>query len=106
MAISNIRVTARTLQRCVHEAAKSSSNVVFIPEPDKGSMAGMMTFQQAMSCLRSGNVVGTPRINQHGHWEFQMQRFAANHLFSLRAIAECEGVRVSRLFAFLMADSP
>jgi hypothetical protein len=69
-------------------------------------MAGMMTFQQAMSCLRSGIIVGTPRLNQHGHWEFHMQRYAANHLFRLRVIAECEGVRVSTVHAFLTGNHP
>lgn len=105
MAVVNLRVTEKTLLKRLREAAQSSSNVVFIPEPDKGSMAGMMTYQQAMSCLREGDIVGKPTLNAHGHWELQVQRYAANHMFSLRAVAECTGVRVTRIFVFLTAEN-
>lgn len=105
MAIVNLRVTEKTLLKRLREAAQSSSNVVFIPEPNKGSMAGMMTWQQAMSCLREGDIVGKPTPNAHGHWELQVQRYAANHMFNLRAIAECTGARVTRIYVFLTAES-
>lgn len=101
MAVTNLRITAKALLRCIHDAAKSSSNVVFVPELDKKSMAGMMTYQQAMSCLRSGSFLGDPIQNSHGHWEATMQRYAASHMFTLSIAVECQGAIVTRIFAFV-----
>lgn len=105
MNVIKMRVTERSLLRCIREAASSSENVVFIPELNKRSMSGMMTYQQAMACLRSGNIRGRPSLNEHGHWELQMQRFAANHLFTLRVIAECEGPHVKRVIVPIKVES-
>ena len=105
MNIVRMRVTEKSLLRRIRDAAKSSANVVFIPELNKRSMTGMMTYQQAMSCLRSGDIVGKPMLNEQGHWELQMQRFAANHLFNLRVIAECEGPRVKRIIVPIKVES-
>ncbi|MFA5683475.1 MAG: hypothetical protein WC995_02800 [Lysobacteraceae bacterium] len=106
MNITRMRVTEKSLLRCIRDAAKSSANVVFLPELNKRSMAGMMTFQQAMSCLRAGDIVGKPVLNEHGHWALQMQRLAANHLFTLRVIAECEGPHVKRIIVPVKVESP
>ena len=54
-------------------------------------MAGMMTYRQALECLRSGRIVGEPLLNEHGHWELSMERYAASFLFSTRVVAVCEG---------------
>ena len=105
MNIVKMRVTERTLLRRIREAAASSANVVFIPELNKRSMTGMMTYQQAMACLRSGDIVGKPALNEHGHWELQMYRFAANHPFNLRVIAECEGPHVKRIIVPIKVES-
>lgn len=64
-------------------------------------MAGMMTFRQALECLRSGKIVGEPTLNEHGHWELRMERYAANFLFSTRVVAICEGANVARLIVLL-----
>ena len=41
----------------------------------------MMTFKQALACLQHGSIVGKPVLNEHGHFEFTMERYAANYLF-------------------------
>ena len=105
MGITNFRVTPRTLQRRIHEAAKSSSVVLFIPQPNKEVLAGMMTYQQAMACLRKGNIVGKPELNAHGDWELQMERFAANYLYKLRAAVTCSGAHVTRIYVFLTEEN-
>lgn len=64
-------------------------------------MAGMMTYRQALECLRSGKIVGAPMLNEHGHWELRMERYAANYLFSARVVAVCEGANVVRLIVLL-----
>lgn len=102
--VTDIRVTASRLAQKIREAASSSSNVVFIPPPNKDSMAGMMTFQQAMSCLRDGSIVGKPQLNEHGDWELRMERYAANFLFTARVIAHCEGAIVSKIYIFIDAE--
>ena len=101
MTVTKLRVTASRVLAAVREAAKSSSNVVFIPPPEKKSMAGMMTFLQAMKCLQSGSLVGKPKLNEHGDWELSMERYAANYLFKIRAIAICDSVRVSQIIVLL-----
>lgn len=101
MTVSKLRVTASRLLAAIREAAKSSSNVVFIPPPEKRSMAGMMTFLQAMKCLQSGSLVGKPKLNEDGDWELSMERHAANYLFKIRAVAICDGVRVSQIIVLL-----
>ena len=100
MSVTRMRVTASKLLPRIQEAAKSSSNVVFVPDLNRRSMAGLMTFHQAMSCLRLGKIVGKPTMNEHDHWELRMERYAANRTYSLRVIAECDGARVSRLIVF------
>ena len=105
MNVAELRVTKNSLQRCINDAARSSSNVVFVPPLEKNSMGQMMTYQQAMMCLRDGKIVGNPVQNEHGHWEADMQRYAANHLFSLRVVAECNGPRVVRIYAFPEVES-
>lgn len=104
MNVAKLRITVGSLPRCLKEAAVSSSNVVFVPPIDKASMGGMMTYQQAMSCLRHGKIVGKPTRNVHGHWEFEMQRYAANHMFTLRVVAECNGPKMVRIFVFPTAE--
>ena len=105
MGVSKLRPTVRTLPACVKAAAKSSSNVVMIPPPDEKSMGGKMTYLQALACLREGTIIGEPKLNEHGHFEFTMERFAANYLFRLRVIAECAGATVSKLYAILPDDN-
>jgi hypothetical protein len=97
VTVTPIRVTATQLQSRIREAARSSANVIFIPPLEKRSMAGMMTFQQALSCLREGKIVGQPKLNANGDWVLKMERFAGNSLFKLPVIAVCKGTRVAQL---------
>lgn len=101
MTVSKLRITAGLLEPRVHSAAKSSSNVVFVPPPRKRSMAGMMLFHQVMCCLREGKIVGKPKLTEEGFWEFRMERYAANRLFSLKVAATVKGARVETLYAIL-----
>lgn len=98
---TRIRVSSRALLEKIRETASSSSNVVFIPEPEKRSMAGMMTFHQALQCVRAGKIVGEPVRNEYGDWELRMERYAANFNFTARIIAECDGAHVKRIIVFL-----
>jgi len=95
-----MRVTANKLLLRIQEAANSTSNVVFVPDLNRRSLAGMMTFHQAMSCLREGKIVGKPSMNEHNHWELRMERYAANRTYSLKVIVECDGARVKKLIVF------
>lgn len=104
MTVSPLRITALHLQARVHHAAKDSSNVVFIPPPRKRSMAGMMLFHQVMCCLREGTIVGKPKLTDEGFWEFRMERFAANRVYSVKVAAKVKGARVERLFAILTEE--
>ena len=99
MSVTNLRITAAQLLPRVHAAAANSSNVVFIPPPEKRSMAGMMQFRQVMLCLQEGTIVGKPKLTEHGFWEFRMERYAANQLFSLKVAAEVKGALVVKLYA-------
>ena len=101
MTISRLRVSAATLQSRIHEAAQSSSNVVFIPPLERKSMAGMMTFHQALLCLQQGSIVGKPTLNNRGDWELTMSRRAADHDFQSRVVAVCDGPRIARIFVLL-----
>jgi len=101
MAVSKIRITAAHLESRVRSAAANSSNVVFIPPPEKRSMAGMMTFHQVMCCLREGNIVGKPKLTEEGLWEFRMERYGANRLYSLKVAAAVDGPRVTKIYAIL-----
>ena len=91
MTVSKLRISASKLLPRVRETAKSSSNVVFIPPLEKRSMAGMMTFHQALICLQEGVIVGKPRQNDNGDWELFMERYAAHTSFILKVIAICDG---------------
>lgn len=104
MTTSKFRITANQLLPRVHSAAQSSSNVVFVPPPQKRSMAGMMLFHQVMSCLREGLIVGKPKLTEEGLWEFRMERFAANQWFALKVAASVNGARVVKLYAILSED--
>lgn len=104
MTVSKFRITANQLQSRVRSAARNSANVVFIPPPRKRSIAGMMLFQQAMSCLREGVIVGKPKLTNEGLWEFRMERFAANRWFSLKVAVSVQGARVEKLYAILSED--
>lgn len=101
MAISKIRITAGLLLPRVRAAAKSSSNVEFVPPPAKQSMAGMMTYLQALKCLQEGEIVGKPKLNEHGDWTFQMERFAANQWTQINVVAVVENTRVVKLYVLL-----
>jgi len=101
MAISKLRVTAAALQPRVHQAAANSSNIVFVPPPDKRSMAGMMQFHEVMCCLREGRIVGKPVFTEAGLWEFHMERFFANRHYRLKVAAATSATRVTRLYAIL-----
>jgi hypothetical protein len=101
MGITRFRITAANLLPRIHEAAKSSSNVEFIPPPNKRSMAGMMQFKQALRCLQEGSIVGRPKVNDHGDWEFQMERFAANQWTVIDVAASVSGARVTRLYVLM-----
>lgn len=98
MAITKLRVTADKLLPRVRDAAETSSNVVFIPPPNKRSMAGMMLFQQVLSCLREGAIVGKPVKNAHGDFEFHMERYAANQWVRYKVIASVSGARVTKIY--------
>jgi hypothetical protein len=67
-------------------------------------MAGMMLFHQVMCCLREGSIVGKPKLTKDGYWEFRMERFAANRLYSLKVAASVNGARVVKLYAILSED--
>ena len=101
MAISKLRITAGQLLPRVRAAAKSSSNVEFIPPPIKKSMAGMMTYLQALKCLQEGEIVGSPVLNEHGHWEFQMKRCAVTQWLVIDVVAVVNSTRVTKLFVLL-----
>ena len=92
-----LRITATALQSRIREAAQQSSNVVFVPKVDTGSLGGMLTYKQALFCLREGKVIGKPTMNEHNDWAFTMQRFAAGHLTTVCAVATCVGARVVQL---------
>lgn len=100
MTVTKLRVSRRQLLARIREAAKSSSNVIFVPPLEKRSIAGMMTFHQAFSCLQEGTVVGNPVLNDRGDWELMMERYAANFLFKLKVIAMCDGAHISKLVVF------
>lgn len=100
MKTTKLRISASKLLPRIREAAKSSSNVVFIPPLNKKSMAGMMTYRQALACLQSGVIVGKPMLDDHGHWEVWMERYAANLRFRTRVVAVCDGPRVAQLIVF------
>jgi hypothetical protein len=85
MAVSKLRIPASHLQARVRSAAANSSNVVFVPPPEKRSMAGMILFHQVLSCLREGNIVGKPRLTDAGLWEFRMERYAANRTYATKS---------------------
>ncbi len=101
MAISKIRITAGQLLPRVREAAKTSSNVVIIPAPLKKSMAGMMNYLQILKCLRDGEIVGKPVLNEHGDWAFRMQRCAATLWLEIDVVAVVSGTRVTKLYVLL-----
>lgn len=101
MTVSKFRITADKLERRVHEAAKHSFNVTIVPAPVRKSMAGQMTYLQVMDCLRKGSIVGKPILRDDGLWEFRMERFASNQLFSIPVFALVEGVRVVELYVDL-----
>lgn len=98
VATTSFRITADLLLPRVRDAAGNSSNVVFIPPPNKRSMAGMMLFKQALSCLRGGTIVGKPIKNTNGDFEFHMERFAANHWVRFKVIASVSGARVTKVY--------
>jgi len=100
MSIERLRITASKLLPYVREAARSSSNVVFIPPLEKRSMAGMITFHQAFRCLQEGRLVGQPVQNPRGDWELRLEYFSAGVLFRLRVVAVCDGARVRQLIVF------
>jgi hypothetical protein len=100
MAITKFRITANKLEPRVHEAAKNSSNVVFIPPPVKESLAGAMLFQQVMACVRKGKIRGKPRLAKENYWEFRMDRYSAGRWFSCNVAAEVNDSQVVRLIVF------
>lgn len=100
MSVSKIRLTARTLIPAMQKAAMNSSNVAFIPPLEKRSMAGMMTFMQALMCLQKGKPVGKPMCNEYGDWELTMRRFSANHDFELKVLVKCNGISIEKIYAF------
>lgn len=97
MPISQFRITAKLLEKRVHEAAKDSFNVTIVPAPLKRSMAGMTTYLQVIECLRKGAIVGKPVLREDGFWEFRMERFSANRLHAFRVYAAVKGARVTEL---------
>ena len=101
MSITPLRVSSKKLLAAIREAARSSSNVVFIPPLEKRAMAGMMTFHQALKCLQEGIMVGKPHLNDKNDWELSMERFAADSSFRIRVVAMCEGATVSKLVVHL-----
>lgn len=101
MSVGKFRITASQLQSRVHTAAKNSSNIVFVPRPEKRSIAGMMLFHEVLCCLREGTIVGKPKLTSEGYWEFRMERFAANRWFSIRVAAMVKGAHVEKLFALM-----
>ena len=98
MAISKLRITAAQLLPRVRSAARSSHVLQFVPPLEMRSMAGVMNFRQVQKCLHEGQMVGKPKLNEHGHWEFRMERFAANQWTEVRGIAIVEGARVTKIY--------
>lgn len=101
MTVSKIRITAALLRSRVNSAAADSANVVFVPPPRKRSMAGMILFHQVMCCLREGAIVGKPKLTAEGFWEFRMERYAANRIYSLKVAVAVSGARVEKIYAIL-----
>ena len=100
MSVTKIRISSAKLLSHIRAAAKSSENIIFIPPPDRKSMAGMMSFRRGMVCLQKGEIVGKPTRNAHGDWELKLSRPAAGKHDELRVIVECEGARILRIIAF------
>ena len=100
MSISKIRISSDKLLTYIRAAARSSENIVFIPPPNKKSMAGMMSFRRGLVCLQKGEIVGKPKRNEHGDWELRLSRPAANASDELRVIVECEGATIVRIIAY------
>jgi hypothetical protein len=64
-------------------------------------MGGMMQFKQALKCLQEGQIVGKPRLNKHGDWEFQMERYAANQWTTFNVVAAVDGARVTKIYVLM-----
>jgi len=95
--VVNLRVSAAQLLEKIQATAKSSSHVVIIPTPDKHSMAGMMTFLQAVQCVQKGQIVGKPIKNEHDDWELTMERTTPSGYLKIKVFAECDGANVVRV---------
>jgi hypothetical protein len=104
VTVTKFRISEKSLLKHIQQTANNTSKIVFIPPIEKSSMAGMMTFQQAVSCLRHGVIVGKPKKNMFGDWELQMERYAANFLFRTKVVVECDGALVHRLIIILKPE--
>lgn len=97
MAVTKLRLTQSKLLAAIKHAAKSSSNIVFMPDVEKRSMAGLTTFKLLILILQQGEFHGKPKLNKHGDWELSMCRFGAKEWCVIDVIAQCDGPRVRRL---------
>lgn len=48
-----------------------------IPPGPGGGWEQAVTTRQVLLCLEKGEIVGTGRRNEHGHYQFRMRRFSA-----------------------------
>jgi len=61
----------------------------------------MVTYLQALKCLQEGEIVGKPRLNEHGHWTMRMKRFAANQWTEFDVVAVVDSTRVIKIYVLL-----
>lgn len=98
MSVTKFRLTKDKLVAAVRLAARDTSKIVFLPEIDKHAMSGMMSYRQAITCLEKGRIDSAPKLNEHGHWVFRLNRYSANRWLSIDVVAECDGAHVRRLY--------
>lgn len=72
-----LRLTSHAALRVVREIAADTNNIVVISHARLRGRQRQITRRQIELCVQRGTISEGPFMNQHGHWQVNLQRHAA-----------------------------
>lgn len=91
MNVKSFAMSVQFAEQIIRETAQDSSRVVIPEPPDMGAWEATVTVRQVLRCLEDGDIVEGPEVNEFGHLECVLTRYAVGVEIFVTVVALKEG---------------